>query len=125
MIRIIRGHNRLNGVRFSTAEFGAVGLIVLALAVYCLFARSYLVAIVSIGIAANCIPVVGLGIGSLRDGEPDVGLRGMLSPEYRAKALREYPAGQRDTYILAGATLLPFVVAIAVALELLARRRYR
>jgi hypothetical protein len=30
---------------------------------------------------------------------------------------------QRDTYILAGATLLPFVVALAVATELFAGRR--
>lgn len=125
MIGIIRSHNRLNGARFSTAEFGAAGLIGLALAVYFLIASSYLVAIVSIGVAANCIPVVGLGIGSLRAGEPDVGLRGMLSPEYRAKSLREYPEGQRDTYILAGATLLPFVVAVAVAMELLVRRKHR
>jgi hypothetical protein len=97
----------------------------LALALYSLSAGSYLVAVVSIGIATNCIAVVCLGIGSLRAGESDVGLRGMLSPTARAESLRQYPAGQRDTYVLAGVTLLPFVVAVVVSTELLVQRKGR
>lgn len=34
MIRIIRGHNRLNGMRFSAVEFGFVGLVAVVLAGY-------------------------------------------------------------------------------------------
>jgi hypothetical protein len=118
MIKIIRAHNRLNGLRFSTVEFGLVGLVVLAMAAYFLVAGAFLNAVVAIGIAVNCVPVVWLGIGSLRAGESDIGLRAMLRPAARAAALREHPTMQRDTYILAGATLLPFVVAVAVVVEL-------
>ncbi len=122
MIRIIRGHNRLNGLTFSTVEFGLVGLVGLALAGYFLAAGAFLLALVTIGIAVNCIPVVWLGIGSLRAGEPDIGLRAMLRPAARAAALREDPTMQRDTYILAGSTLLPFFVAIAVVIEVRRKR---
>ena len=108
----------MNGLRFSTAEFGLVGLVVFAVAGSFLVAGAYLMAIAAIGIAVNCIPVVWLGIGSIRSGEPDIGLRAMLRPATRAAALREYPTMQRDTYLLAGAILLPFVVAIAVVVDL-------
>ncbi len=117
MIRIIRGHNRLNGYRFSTVEFGLVGLVTLGLAAYFLLAGSLVFGVAAIGIAANCVPVVWLGIGAWRAGEADIGLRAMLRPALREAALREYPTMQRDTYILAGATLLPFVVALAVVVE--------
>jgi hypothetical protein len=123
MVRIIRGHNRLNGLRFSAVEFGIVGLVVVVMAGYFLLRGSTLLSLLALGIAANCAPVVLLGIGSLRAGEPDIGLRAMLKPAVRADALREYPTMQRDTYILAGTTLLPFVVALAVAVELLGRRK--
>ena len=118
MIRIIRSHNRLNGLRFSTLEFGLVGLVVLALAGYFLLAGASLLCVASLGIAVNCLPVVWLGIGSLRAGESDVGLRALLRPAARAAALRERPTMQRDTYILAGATLVPFLVALVVFVEL-------
>jgi hypothetical protein len=36
----------------------------------------------------------------------------MLRPTARTAALREHPTMQRDTYILAGATLLPFLVVV-------------
>ena len=122
MMRIVRGHNRLNGLRFSVVEFGIVGLVVVVLAGYFFLSGAVLTGLVALGIATNCAPVVLLGIGSIRAGEPDIGLRAMLRPAVRAEALREYPSMQRDTYILAGATLLPFVVAVAVGIELFVRR---
>ena len=122
MIRIIRGHNRLNGFRFSSVEFALVGLVAVVLAGYFVLSGSYLLGFVAVGIGANCSPVVLLGIDSIRAGELDIGLRAMLRPSIRAAALREQPTMQRDTYLLAGATLLPFVVAFAVGMELLADR---
>lgn len=118
MLRIIRSHNRLNGLRFSALEFGLVGLVVLALAGYFLLAGASLFGVATLGTAGNCLPVVWLGIGSLRAGESDIGLRAMLRPTARAAALREHPTMQRDTYILAGATLLPFLVVVTVVVEL-------
>ena len=122
MIRIIRSHNRLNGLRFSTLEFGLVGLVVLALAGYFLLAGASLLGVASLGIAVNCVPVVWLGIDSRRAGESDIGLRAMLRPAARAAALREHPTMQRDTYVLAGATLVPFLVAGVVVVELRGKR---
>ena len=57
MIRIIRSHNRLNGLRFSALEFGLVGLVVLALAGYFLLAGASLLGVATLGIAVNCVPV--------------------------------------------------------------------
>ena len=122
MIRIIRSHNRLNGLRFSALEFGLVGLVVLALAGYFLLAGASLLGVATLGVAVNCVPVVWLGIGSLRAGESDIGLRAMLRPTARTAALREHPTAQRDTYIVAGATLLPFLVVVTVIVELRGKR---
>lgn len=122
MIRIIRSHNRLNGLRFSAVEFGLVGLVALVLAGYFVAYGAYVLGLVALGIGINCSPVVLIGIDSLRAGESDIGLRAMLRPSIRSAALREHPHMQRDTYLLAGATLLPFVVAAGAAVELFAHR---
>lgn len=122
MTRIIRGHNRLNGLRFSAVEFGIVGLVAAALAGYFVLFGSVLLGVAALGIASNCLPVVSLAISSMRSGESDIGLQAMLRPAVRAAALRDHPTMQRDTYILAGATLLPFVVALAVAVEVRSKR---
>jgi len=122
MIRIIRSHSRLNGLRFSALEFGLVGLVVLALAGYFLLAGASLLGVAPLRIAVNCVPVVWRGIGSLRAGESDIGLRAMLRPTARTAALREHPTAQRDTYIVAGATLLPFLVVVTVIVELRGKR---
>ncbi|MGH2465076.1 MAG: hypothetical protein ACRDGI_06415 [Candidatus Limnocylindrales bacterium] len=118
MIRVIRDHNKLNGLRFSAAEFTAVWVVGLGLALWFASAGAVLLAIAALGVAANAVPVVSLAVASIRAGEPDIGLRGMLHREVRAQALREVPTMQRDTYILAGASVLPFVVVGAVLLEL-------
>jgi hypothetical protein len=117
MSRIIRGHNRLNGLRFSAVEFSAVALLTLGLAAFFALGGAVLLGLVALGIAANCAPVIWLASKSIRAGEPDIGLRAMLRPSVRAAALREYPTMQRDTYILAGATLIPFVVVLTVLTE--------
>jgi len=122
MIQIIRSHSRLNGLRFSALEFGLVGLVVPALAGYFLLAGASLLGVAPLRIAVNCVPVVWLGIGSLRAGESDIGLRAMLRPTARTAALREHPTAQRDTYIVAGATLLPFLVVVTVIVELRGKR---
>jgi hypothetical protein len=83
---------------------------------------AYVLGFVALGIGINCSPVVLIGIDSLRAGESDIGLRAMLRPSIRSAALREHPHMQLDTYLLAAATLLPFVVAVATAVELFAHR---
>lgn len=117
MLRIIRAHNKLNGLRFSAAEFSVAGIGCVAVAIVFGSAGSIWLAIFALGIAANALPVMWLAVGSIRRGEPDVGFRAMLRPGVRAQALREQPTMQRDTYILAGACLLPFVVLVAVLIE--------
>lgn len=118
VLRIIRDHNRLNGLRFCAIEFSVAGVIALGLAVLFAGHGAEWLAIIGLGIGLNCVPVVWLAVRSLRSGEPDIGLRAMLRPEVRAQAQREVPSMQRDTLILSGATLLPFATAIIVLLEL-------
>ncbi|MGH2512675.1 MAG: hypothetical protein ACRDGQ_08315 [Candidatus Limnocylindrales bacterium] len=118
MIAIIRAHNNLNGLRFSAVEFAVVGAVAVVLATLFGSVGATLPAIVALGIAANAIPVIGLALSAIRRGEPDIGFRAMLRRDVRAQALREGPTMQRDTYILAGACLLPFVVLVAVVVDL-------
>jgi hypothetical protein len=118
VIQIIRNHNRLNGARFSALEFGVGGVLCLGLAVLFGTDGAPLYAIAATGIAANTVPVVWFAV---RAGEPDVGFRAMLRADVRARVLRDIPTAQRDTYILAGVSLLPFVVVGAVLVGL--RRR--
>ena len=117
MRRIIGDHNRLYGYRFCALEFGGVGLLALGLAVLFADGGAVWLAIAGLGIAANCVPVCWMALGSIRAGEPDVGLRAMLRPEVRAQAQRDVPTMQRDTLILSIATVVPFLTAILVALE--------
>ena len=117
VIRIIRDHNRLNGLWFCAVEFGVVALVCLGLAAFFAAHGAFWLAILGLGIAVNCLPIVWLAIQSIRAGDRDIGLRAMLRREVRAQAQRDVPTMQQDTLILSGATLLPFVVAAVVLLE--------
>ena len=118
VLRIIRDHNRLNGLRFCAAEFSAMGVLCLGLAALFATRGADWLAIIGLGIGLNCVPVVWLAVRSLRAHEPDIGLRAMLRPDARARAQREVPTMQRDTLVLSGATLLPFATVTVVLLEL-------
>jgi hypothetical protein len=111
MIQRIRDHNRLNGLRFSIGELGLFALVVAPFAVYYLLAARWLLAAIAIGIVANCLTVVILGIQALRRHEASIGYRGLRDPRQREAIARSYPHLQRDTILLTVTALLPYVLA--------------
>jgi len=117
VIRIIRDHNRLNGLRFCAFEFGAIALLCVGFAALFASRGSLLFGLVGLGIALNCLPVIVLAIRSIRAGERDIGLRAMLRSDVRAQAQHDVPTMQRDTLILSGATILPFVGLVAALID--------
>lgn len=113
MLRIIREHNSLNGLRFTLFEFLFIALLMTGSAAYLALSAHLLLSLVAAGIAVNCIPVIMQAGVSLHAGEVDRDWRATFSPSQRAAVLRDHPTAQRDTWILSLATVLPFFVAIA------------
>ena len=120
--RLIRDHNRVNGLWFSVVEFLLMTVLCLGMAVLFIDAGAVVFGVVAAGIGANCVVIVVLGVGSLRAGEPDIGLRAAFTPSGRARMRAEYPHLQRETFVLAGATLLPGIVAAWTVVERLQSR---
>jgi hypothetical protein len=67
MREIIHRHNQLNGSLFSTIEFGLIALLSGSFGSYYLIHHRAVMALISWGIALNCLPVVIYGMRALRD----------------------------------------------------------
>ena len=114
MIRLIDEHNTLNGLRFTVIEFLVMAVIVVGFAIYVANAGANVLAIALLGVGANCLVVVAVGLRSLQAGERDRSLAATFSPSSRARILQEHPHAQRATLALSVLTLIPFAVAVAV-----------
>jgi hypothetical protein len=117
MIRIIKSHNRLNGIKFATIEFGLIALIVAPFAVYYCLHQRFVLAFISGGIVLNCLPVVYYGIDALHKGQDDSPT--IWNRDARDKLNIGNPHMLRDTLVLAGLTLLPLVVLVLVLMEVI------
>jgi len=120
----IEDHNRLNGYRFVSIEFGAMAAVVAPFGIYWLGNRNWPLAAVAVGIFVNCLVVCARSVRSLVRRERGVGLwRTYTDTATRQAVATSYPNLSADTAIVAIASLLPFVLAAAVALEALRNRR--
>jgi hypothetical protein len=115
---IIQRHNRLNGLVFCIVEFGLIALAGAAFGTFCLVRHRALLAVISWGIALNCVPVVYFAICAWRQarrtGEP---VGSFWDKKARARHLQENPHMLRDTFLLTVATALPFVNLAAVLID--------
>lgn len=114
MIRLIREHNTLNGLRFTVIEFMVMAVVVVGFAIYVANAGASVFAIGLLGVGANCVVVAAVGIRSLQAGQQDQSLAATFSPSSRARILQEHPHAQRATWALSALTLIPFAVVAAV-----------
>ena len=114
MIRLIREHNTLNGLRFTLIEFSVMAVVVASFAIYFAIAGATVLAVALLGVAANCLVVAAVSIRSLRAGEEDRSLAETFSPSSRARILQDHPDAQRATWALSALTLIPFAVATFV-----------
>ena len=119
MIRRIVEHNRLNGVIFSTLEF----IVVAAAAAFIGFGmaaqRRPIVSPLAVGTALNCLVIVGFGAMTWYRGERGHSPRTVFSVKGRAEISREHPDLMADTLVVAAAALIPYVLLVAVSVELL------
>jgi hypothetical protein len=115
---IIQRHNRLNGVIFSTIEFGLIALIVGTFASYYIIYHKVMLAFIAWGITLNCVPVVVYGIRAWRDSRATgERIRSFWDQKAREQHKLENPHMLRDTLVLTLATLLPFVSLAAVLFD--------
>ena len=117
VIRRIREHNQLNGVVFSSVEYGLAALAAAFVAFG--FGRNerWVGAVLFAGIAVNCLLVLGFGLAALRRGERGQSLRRLSDADYRERVRREHPNLMRDTLTLAGLAIIPYALAPSVALD--------
>jgi hypothetical protein len=119
VIAIIQRHNRLNGVTFAIVEFSLIALVVGTFAALYVIRGNIPYSLVTAGITANCLPVIIIGARMLRDPQ----IPPYWNKSAREQHLRENPKMLRDTLLLTTATLLPFVVLVAVLYETYCRSR--
>jgi hypothetical protein len=125
MIEIIRRHNRLNGVRFSIAEFSVIALIVGFFTCYYTIHGRSVMALIGWGIILNCSAVVAIGVYMLKSPrEVKDHVPSFWKKEARAELIRQNPHMLRDTMTLTIFTIIPFL-SIAVVLFEFVRNRPR
>jgi hypothetical protein len=118
VIDIIRRHNRLNGVKFSVAEFMLIAILAGAFATYYVAHQKQIMAFITLGITSNCLTVVILGVRTLMDRANEGNhIAPIWSRADRARHFKENPKMLRDTLAIMTATLLPFLLALIVILE--------
>jgi hypothetical protein len=113
----IKDHNRYNGFLFSAVEFGGIAAVTAALAVYFVFARRWIPALVAAGLAVNCTPVAVAALRSRARGEPQIGHAGLATAEIRRQIRAERPHLLRDTLTITALTLIPYAAALWLLLE--------
>jgi hypothetical protein len=118
MREIIQRHLRLNGVAISVVEFGLIALCAGAYATYTLLYHQLLMAVIAVGIALNCVPVIVYGLRELAHHSAKGERRG-TDGDTKPTELhhRKNPDRLRDTILLSLATLLPFVILAAVLVD--------
>ena len=117
MIRLIKSHNELNGLKFVTFEFGLMAVFLTLFGAYCLLAQKFAVGLVFGGIGLNCLPVVYYALRSLKTDQTHAGT--IWDAQARSRLMAENPHMLRDTLMLAGATLVPFLVLVLLLVEVL------
>lgn len=123
MIRRVREHNELYGVAFSIVEFVLVGIVAALIALGFGESRRPAGAAIAGGITANSMLIVVVGIAAWRRGERGTPIRQVFSARHRALLVRRHPQLPRDTFVVAGATLVPYLLLAIVVVELVCRVR--
>ncbi|MGH7877670.1 MAG: hypothetical protein ACRENM_08360 [Candidatus Dormibacteraceae bacterium] len=121
MIRRIRSHGEVNGVRFVVAEFALVAAVAVSIGVIYASRGEMLYAGAAIGVTANCLVVVGLGAQAWRQGRMGSPLRLLFNRAHRLSLAEDHPRMAADTLIIALTTIAPVVLAATVTYNALRR----
>ncbi len=114
MIRIIKSHNELNGLKFVVFEFGLMLLFLLPFGIYCLLNQKLLLGLYFSGVGLNCLPVAYYALHAIQKGQNPGSI---WDPQAREELIAKNPHILRDTFTLVVATLVPFLVLMLVLVE--------
>jgi hypothetical protein len=117
VMKIVREHNSLNGLRLVTVEFllvaVAAGWICAGEALH----YEWLGAIAGAGIAVNGLAVMIIGVLQLRSGDENIGIVKAGSKEYRSRIAREHPGLSGNTVRVMLLVMVPFLLVGRLAWE--------
>ncbi len=121
-MRRLQQHNRLNGFIFVVAEFTFIGALAAIFAALYGAEQQWIGFTATCGIAANSLVVIASAVQQMLRREADLGIwRVYTDSKVRDQVARENPNLSRDTLMITGAVLVPFLL-VALALAEAARR---
>jgi len=101
----------------STVEFLVFAVVVGAIAVAFGLRHAVFATVLAAGAALNGLVIAAFGLCAWRRGERGSSLAQVFSGKGRAELIRHYPTLAADTWLLALAVLVPFLVLVTSALE--------
>jgi hypothetical protein len=117
VIQRIKSHNTVNGIAFAISEFALIALLVAPFRVAWALTNRPLYALAALGIVANCVVVVVIGVPAWRAGERGYSLRLIFDGAHRARLMKEHPAMSGDTLAIAAGTLIPFAPVVLTVVD--------
>lgn len=114
---IIQEHNRLNGLRFSVSEFALVTVAALFIAFGGYRNNLGWAMVGGIGITINSLTVCLIGIRQILAREPSGSILDFRRSSHRERVGHSVPNLGRHTLVICLFTIIPFVLAIIVAVR--------
>lgn len=115
MLKIIKHHNYLNGLKFSFFEFLFAGAIFIPFALYYLIHGRAWYAALATGIILNCLTVSAVAFVSILKKEKSIGIgRLYKDKEVLGRVRAEFPRLSQETGILSLTILIPYWVFVSV-----------
>lgn len=118
VVRAIKHHNHLNGVLFSVLGVSARLRRGWRLCCGVRDTPQLALRVIAMGIAINCLCIVGFGAASWMRGERGAKLSMMLNREYRATVHNEYPNLNRETVLICVGVVVPYSLATVGAVDI-------
>jgi hypothetical protein len=125
MIDRIIAHNHINGLAFSVAEFSLFMLAGFPFGIYYLFHQNLALAFIVLGLICNFLMIILFGIRSMLRKEKGGSHKDLFQKTKREALRRKYPHLLRDTLLLVFTLLLPFLLCVMVAFELVMLKKTR
>jgi len=125
MIDRIASHNSINGLTFSIVEFSLFLLVVLPFGILYLLHQNLLFALLALGLMCNFSMIILFGIRSILRKEKGGSHKDLFQKTKRDALSQQYPYLLWDTLLLVFTLLVPFLLCMMVAFELLVLKTAR
>ena len=115
----IQEHNYLNGYLFVVIEFGVFIMVILPFTLYYILHGKIWPGIIGLGLIVNFIPMLFFALRSLLRKEKSIGIHKIYNKMQRDDIKERFPNLSLDTLVLLVCLIIPFLLVIALCIELL------